>query len=275
MNGGAHIEGKGFERARMRSVGFTLIEIMAAMAVLAVMIVFLANVFTNTGKIWKIGNKRVESNNNGRAAIEFIARELSSALVNGQVQLGANSKSLSTYGVDSDRIAFAAASGTPQEVSSQSYVTRQLKQSVFAVISTNTANPMDTKGPFVLVYHNFFQPSTVKDIYETNWKDYLLGNPSSVTMANSSIIAENVRDFEVFVYDQNGNGPIYNYNYPQASPSPVPPAYIDIYLEVLAQEDATKASLIGLSMPLKDMAALTHRYHTRVYMQNALGAARD
>lgn len=251
--------------ASQRRRGFTLIEIMAAVSVLAIIVVFMANVFANTSKVWKLGNKRVESNNSGRAAIEFVARELSSALISGTVELELKSDADPIYGsgkARSDRIAFASTLTTPQVA--PSYPVRELKQSVFAVISTNGA-----KGPYMLMLHNFFAPSYVKDIFQeqTEWTGYLV-SPAAVTIGNSSVIAENVRNFEVFVYNQ------------QAVPVPDykswvhgPPLFIDVYLEVLAEEDAIRAGL-GMTSD-EELTRATRRYHTRVFMPNVQGAMRD
>lgn len=252
-------------RLPSRRCGFTLIEIMAAVAILALMVVFLANVFNNTSKIWKLGNKRVESNNSGRAAIEFVSRELSSAMVGGklEMELASDFAGDEVYGSSqarSDRIAFASSTSTPQDA--PSYPVRQIKQSVFAVITTNGA-----KGPYFLVNHNFFAPSYVQNAYEdtAGWTANLL---KGVTFGNSSVIAENVRNFEVWVYDQTGQ-PVDDYK----SWINGPPLFIDVYLEVLAEEDATRAAEGASDDDTLNRA--TRRYHTRIFMPNVLGAMHD
>lgn len=249
--------------------GFTLIEILAAVTVLAIMVLFMASVFSNTTKVAKLGFKRVESNNNGRAAIEFVAREISSAMQDQRIELELDSDRDNIYGNSaslSDRIAFASSATEPQVTAgSTPTLARQLRKSVFAVITTNSS---PDKGPYALVMHNKFGNDDVKEIYSlpgSTWCTAMIGAPNA---GNSSVIADNVRNFEVFVYDRNFVAqPDYK------SWVHGPPSFIDVYLEVLAEEDAGKASA-GMTDPLL-LTAATRRYHTRVFMPNVLGALRD
>lgn len=263
--------------ASQRRGGFTLIEIMAAVTVLAIIVVFMANVFANTSKVWKLGNKRVESNNSGRAAIEFVAREISSAMAGGTFELAIDSKAESIYGssrAESDRIAYVSSAITPQAVvsvppgSGYEFLQRQIKQSVFAVMSTN-----GTKGPYFLVHHNMLGCDDAKEILRDLSADWCVEGTygllkKKLDINKTSIVAENVRNFEVFVYNQ------------QAVPVPDykswvhgPPLFIDVYLEVLAEEDAIRAGLGRTSD--EELTRATRRYHTRVFMPNVQGAMRD
>ena len=230
---------------------------MAAVAVLAIMIVFLANVFSNSSKIWKLGNKRVESNNNGRAAIEFVAHEISSAIVNGQLML----QVINSGSAGGDSLALVSSSGTPQDFTARNFIGRQIKLDAFKVIPSGGAS---VPGTFSLVMHNRDTPTLMKILYDdpSGWGKTMV---DEIVAGNSSVIAENVRSFRVFVYDVAGNTP----NNYVSGPGTPPPLFIDIYLEVLAEEDAAKAAAGANSDPF------VHRYQTRVYMPNVLGAWRD
>jgi hypothetical protein len=80
---------------------------------------------------------------------------------------------------------------------------------------------------------------------------------------NAGVLAENVRNFEVYVYDKTGM-PHADYD----STKDGPPLFADVYLEILAQEDAEK-SRFNSNDEFLDRA--TQRYQMRVYFQNRKG----
>jgi prepilin-type N-terminal cleavage/methylation domain-containing protein len=56
--------------------GFTLVEMLVAMAILAVIVMVLAVVLGNVSGFWVSTQSRIETFRNGRAALEFVARDL-------------------------------------------------------------------------------------------------------------------------------------------------------------------------------------------------------
>jgi prepilin-type N-terminal cleavage/methylation domain-containing protein len=59
---------------------FTLIEVLVAMTVLAIMILMVANIFQSSSASWNIGTQKADMNTAARAALDFMARELESAV---------------------------------------------------------------------------------------------------------------------------------------------------------------------------------------------------
>jgi uncharacterized protein (TIGR02599 family) len=62
--------------ARAGSAAFTLVELLVATAVLGVLIVLLAQVMSMVSDAWSGGTGRAERQQNGRALVDFIGREL-------------------------------------------------------------------------------------------------------------------------------------------------------------------------------------------------------
>ena len=60
--------------------GFTLIEVLVAMTVLSIMILMAANIFQSSSAAWNIGTQKADMNTSARAALDFMARELSCAV---------------------------------------------------------------------------------------------------------------------------------------------------------------------------------------------------
>ncbi|MCX6997568.1 MAG: prepilin-type N-terminal cleavage/methylation domain-containing protein [Kiritimatiellaeota bacterium] len=61
--------------------GFTLIELLAAMTVLALILLMLGQVFSGSTKAWESGTRRMDQNISARAVLDFIARDLSGAIM--------------------------------------------------------------------------------------------------------------------------------------------------------------------------------------------------
>lgn len=254
-------------RARHSPGAFSLIELLASIAILTIIVSALASIFTDSSATWRLGNKKVESNITGRSAIELMARELSGAAFFGVSNPIAPSLELwsdkdvfiGSGGPESDRLAFMTLEHTPQTPSS--FLQRDFKQVLYRV-TTNSLKP----GTYTLVSH--FLRSRNDSDFDAITNAFWWGNfiNKAMTPDNSGVIAENVRNFEVFVANSNGEV-IANYN----SYSNGPPLYVDLYLEVLAEEDAQKAALLPPNDPFTIKA--TRRYQTRVYFNNRMGYA--
>ena len=65
----------------MRNRAFTLVEMMVAMAVTAVLVLLLVNVTGTVSNAWKRGETQAESSSNARGALGMMSRELKSALI--------------------------------------------------------------------------------------------------------------------------------------------------------------------------------------------------
>ncbi len=67
--------------------GFTLIELLAAMAILVVLVFMVGNLFTHSTAIWEQGMRRADINTAGRAALDFMHREISTALLTDDIPM--------------------------------------------------------------------------------------------------------------------------------------------------------------------------------------------
>ena len=241
--------------------GFTLIELLAAVAVLGLIVAYASQLLSGGMKIWSSGNKKSESNNAGRAAIEFVAREMGAALPS--LGMALHSDADDHLGRASDRIAFAALSERPgtNTYLGSTYFQREVRQVLYKVLKFDHAGP-DGSTIYALGCHNSRSPNTLDCYDNPKWADTYV----DYSGANDkfSIIAENVRNFEIFVYDQSG-APVSNFKTSQNGQ----PFYADIYLEILAADDAVKVSMMGESIDYAQRN--THRYHARVYFTNKRG----
>jgi prepilin-type N-terminal cleavage/methylation domain-containing protein len=68
------------DRRRTAPAGFTLVELLTSMAILGVMLALLFSVFDQINKAWLVGENRVETFTQARAALDLMSRELSQAI---------------------------------------------------------------------------------------------------------------------------------------------------------------------------------------------------
>src|ERR1035437_5758317 len=79
-------------------VAFTLIELLASMAILALIMVMLFSAFEQISKAWTQGESRVETFTEARAVLDLMSRELSQAIATPQI----------TFRAEKDKVYFVA-----------------------------------------------------------------------------------------------------------------------------------------------------------------------
>lgn len=242
---------------RSRTNGFTIIELLAAMAVLLIMVALLSRVFGSAASTWRSGNKRIESNNTGRSALEFMSRELAGLITCSNLPtLKLDSDADTILGMDSDRLTFVTLSHKAEFRGSKYRDVQQVHYAIAEMPSEAGRYGLyrwvteDSDSPYFSSYE------------DPHWYSSMANQSPTVDWC--ALIAENVRSFEVFITPVGSDTPQAEYE-----TSDGPPAAIDIYLEVLAEDDALRASLTPSDSTF--LNAATRRYATRIYVQNRAG----
>lgn len=70
-----------------RSAAFTLVEILVAVAILAVLVVLLASLLGGVSRAWVSGEQQVETFQDGRAILNLMSRELAQAVISPRLQM--------------------------------------------------------------------------------------------------------------------------------------------------------------------------------------------
>ena len=81
----------------VKSSAFTLLEVLVATAVLALMMAFLFNLLGSSVKIWEIGNKKIEAAQAARIGLNIIANELKNAYTANETVYTSNGSSRINY----------------------------------------------------------------------------------------------------------------------------------------------------------------------------------
>jgi len=221
--------------------GFTLIEVLVAMTVLAVMVLMVANIFQSSSASWNIGTQKADMNTAARAALDFMARELASAVA-GPIE-AANPPAATAIPfvlTGGTSIQFIALSGDPVNG-------RALRGNCF----------QHDDGKRTLKYDRF----TPTDVY---------ANP--FTSGNGlQLFVTNVWSLTMYAFSgeselKGGVGTL-NYN------SNSLPLCLDVAVEMLSDDDMGRAlTFAPNSQPQKDYVARNAKlYSTRVYFPNRKG----
>lgn len=195
------------------SAGFSLIEVLVAMAVMVVIILMVTNMFRDASEAWDMGTQRAEMNTAARAAIEYIARELSCAV--------AGSIPDATGGVAILK-PFKLANGTNLYFSALSSDEETLRGVMFRL----------DEGNHCIEYS---RETTAFKPYETTvWSVY-----------PGRLLITNVWRFAITVCSNEGdmhNGSVgYAYDSSEQANSNLLPACVDISIEMLGERDMARA----------------------------------
>lgn len=225
---------------------FTLIEVLVAMAVLSILILLAANIFQGSSSAFNIGSQKADMNTAARAALDFMARELESAVA-GRIEKSESGgeDELTFYQAADDDLRFLSVTESPDSSS------RALRECYFWF--------EDQK----LRYGRDVEPECYSSA--TWYNDKPAG-----ALANDLIA--NVMSLQFQVYTTLNallNG----------TPEQIPPAKIfyqlpvcvDIALEMLSDDDMRRYNQLSGA----DQTAFSNRnakvYTTRVYFPNRMG----
>jgi prepilin-type N-terminal cleavage/methylation domain-containing protein len=234
------------------TTAFTLIELLTSMAILGVMMVVLFSVFDQINKAWLIGENRVETFTQARAALDFMSRELSQAIATNPI----------TFYGDATHVYFVAPVNTaPTNVSDLCEVGYEFDQDV-PVGSHNWT--------FQLVRH-FVEPSSAANanlIYNPSMSLSSFGSSSPdepAALATNSIVNMGFQYGTI-----SGNALTFSPTW--ATPNKLPYAII-ISMDVVDSRTAAKLRLVPYTGPPSwtNITSSTLRsFTTTVYLPNTL-----
>lgn len=215
---------------------FTLIEVLVAMTVLSVMVLMVANIFQSSSASWNIGTQKADMNTAARAALDFMARELASAVAGPIETVAAGANSAIVFDLQNGNdIRFVSLLGEPGGDK------RALQASLFRYQDN------------ILQYHR-----------ETSSFNPYINSPG---WSGGAMLITNVLDLQISAFanesDLNGGAGTGAYN------SNSLPLCLDIALEMLSDDDMRKYIATGNDPDFRARNAKI--YSTRVYFPNRVG----
>ena len=205
----------------MNRSAFTLLEIIASIAVLGIVVILMAVLFADSETAWKVGSDRAQTTMSAQAALEIIGRDLKHAVANSnfifRIMRDEYSNSIS-YGWHNDTAVFVSMQRETTEDTRTACGIGYWVQKV-----SGTAGP---GGRYELV-----RALSTEDVYaNTNWYNS--------TNRQDGIIAENVAAFRMWAGDNTGGLASYTNDTHRL------PYFVDIYIELLDSDAARRADAI-------------------------------
>jgi prepilin-type N-terminal cleavage/methylation domain-containing protein len=236
-------------RAASRS-GFSLVEVLAAMVVLSVIVLIVSQLFSGSTRALEAGTRRMDNNLIARSSLEFFKREFSQAVADRRVYIRVESDAGPAWeGAASDVVNFVSLNSLAEYRNSNPY--RDVQQIRYAL------EPQDG-GRLT-----FMRRVTERE--NVNWfNSYALDGQrwwTDMGGAFTNDIAPNVARFRVNMFDTNR---VYRVNYDSEVHGP--PLYADVYLSVLDEADAVRAS--EMASRTEYVRRHARRYATRVFFMN-------
>lgn len=256
--------------------GFTLVEILVAMAVLAIIMLMMVRIFSDSTKAFDLGIKQAEHNMESRAIMDFMIRELSHAVADESIGFKMNAWATNVYGDVCDEIYFVSMAQRSEKRSGNYY--RHAREVIYRV-AENTNSP----GTYRL-QRGYRQTRDALQCYkQTKWW--------SKDSYSWDVIAENVAGFQVWLYKDKDHSPLHAYDstkdYQLQDPNPPYdytdeimrdelPAWGEIALLVLDEKDASRAAdMVSAKASDQELQAFVdkwaRRYVARCNFRNRIG----
>lgn len=263
--------------------GFTLIELLSSIAILSIVVIMMAAIFSESDKAWNHGTGRAINSTEGRAALSMLVHDLETAVADDvltfMLRPDKNGSAIATYGFTNSEINLVS---LQHDSSEGDRTARQIQYYLLAdtqPYGTRYQLKRRAEGPAVGNTNNCY--------WNPTWFDDRRGN------AADGIMAENVVALAFRVPQPGGRGPSGGYRddywfaggssfsnlpsvYSQTQMTNLPP-YVDVYLEIVNDREAKQLAELGrrfggTSTQAKEFVERHARRHTaRVFFQNRQG----
>ncbi len=252
--------------------GFSLIEVLAAMTILAIIVLMVARLFADSSMTWKVGSRRVDQDVNARASLELIGRQLTMSMSDFIVSLRIEPGDKDLYGKDSDMVSFAsldqraeirnfaAVPGGPA-IATPYRDLQQIRYLLMEPAGTPKVGYMLGRHSTQAENNDFFQCYADK-----NWSSNFDVYPDDY----ATVMAEHIARFNIYAYTPSSNGiPVLKRNYFSATDGGL--LWIDLVMYILDEDDAIKAANMSGTERGKFLDRVARRYVHRAFPHNAPG----
>ena len=268
--------------ATTRTAGFSLVELLAAIAILMVIVGIMGMVFTESDRAWNVGTGRVTNMSEGRAALNMIAHDLQYAVADKTLtfRLRPDKDGVRAFGAPCDELSFVSL----QHDSSES--PRTAREIAYYVVVNKKTDP---SGRLLNYNYQLLRQDVGDAISESGSADaHSYKNrswwESRVSGTARSVLSENVASFTVYAAPNSAapkTAGDLTEDYDSAASSATSnqlPWFVDICLELLNERDALQAARMATEFGsdadqrvVGFVQKSVRRYTTRVYFQNRAG----
>ncbi len=259
--------------------GFSLIELLSAIAVLMLIMVMLSMLFAESSRSWDVGTSRAENNSWGRAVLNMIAHDLQySVACSNKVRdldlvlsfyMAPDRYSFKSYGMENSEICFVSmqhdSTSSPRTAREFHYWVRNMKDKAgknipyrYEIVRGYWSGSISSNKKNKYLKHCYHNPD-----WHRAPKNGGNGRPTI-----NGTLAENVAGLR-FLASTRSNEVVDAFD--SVDFGHELPEYVDIILDLLSEEDGIKAATLWKQS--RDEAEVfvekkMRRYTTRVYFHN-------
>jgi prepilin-type N-terminal cleavage/methylation domain-containing protein len=250
--------------------GFSLVEVLAAMTILAVIVLMLNRIFADASRAWLQGTRTAELNSTARALMDYFTRDLVSAVFDPPA--GAAAARRYDLGVKAGGTALGAPWSELFFLSAGVVPTNSSGQGQICEVRYGLAPMPGAANRFQLVRSQqvgglalaFNQASA------TAWFD---GADAAAlrSAANQALVIDNVRNFRAVFIDESGAAGA------TGSTRASRLVYLDLFFELMDSETARRVDDLWASNPTLATRIINERarrYYTRIEFPNRNGLAK-
>lgn len=272
--------------------GFSLIELLAAMAILMVIVVMMTTIFSNSDRVWNLGTGRANNCSDGRAAMNLMAHDLEYAVADDILTFAmANDRnSLKTYGFTNSEICFVSLEHdiAPDTATNPGESKRTAREVHYYVLEVTNHIYGLWRGYYS---KEIYDSHTAHCYFNRTWHktggaSAETGAPNPGRPSGGDFLAYNVVGMKVYAPGPPSGAPSSVYYSDPKEYSRVQdkafvtnrlPAYVDIFLEVLDESAMDRAADLAVSFgetgdeTREFIEKNVRRYTTRVYFDNRHG----
>lgn len=229
--------------------GFTLIEIMVAMSVLAIMVMLIGNIFQQVSASWNIGTHSADANTAARAALNYMAQELSQAIA-GPVE---------------------AAPGAKDHLQNLSFKVLPNGEEVrFFTLSGDVSQENNRGALRQSAFYWKKDENLMRYARQTDRNSSYTGDPNQ---SGAQTLIQNVVDFWMCVYTNRADFKLNQGWVDDITLTNSLPVCMDIYLSILGEGDMARYMALSGDAQDKFRESNAQCYSTRVYFLNRQGYA--
>ena len=255
---------------------FTLVEILAAMAILVVVVLGLSRAFNDAAAVFRRGSTMVERNAAVQVVFERIAKDLEAIVINPRIALYQESNVVAPDIAGYDQMFFVTTAR--DVVEGTTTMTSGDREALYHFVRYWVAPITNTFAGIPYVSYSLKRSTWMRDLLHfhgvdpcaTNcadrdwWYRVVTDSGSERITADTETLLDHVVRFDIYVHNENGELVtrwVGNRGYfdtrktklPEYPVADVVPACIDIYIQVTSPEAARRAGMILAKNPSTDL----------------------
>jgi len=231
--------------------GFSLLELLVALAVFSILVVLLMSMVDTATKLWRTNENRIDSYREARAVVSIVTRDLQSALAAGKTNyFKLNDATLrpngSSSGTNASQLFFLSTLPGAAQWSATSGANKSDLCQVGYFLGFGKSSASSNSSVNTMNLYRYFLPSDATYSRLTNNPSQLFPNTLNLVDPNVELLARNIVSFQVNAYNYstttNTNSGVVSHQmiaYTPANDHPLPDL-VEVTIQAVNQETSAR-----------------------------------